>query len=185
MNKLSFPQNAVALAIGSIFSLSEMSFAQGQQEKNKTEEPIKKVEETATSNAAIEVRRRAMQSRQQNNLQSVPLAKSNSEKKEVVESKNTDQLQKVTVNGSKQSDIDLRRNSIAGKIIVGREELDRDGDFTVGEILKRLPGVTTGGRPGRGGDVRMRGMGGGYTQILVNGDPTSWLFDGVFVPRSG
>lgn len=170
MNKLSFPQSAVALAIGSIFSLSEMSFAQGQQEKNKTEEPIKKVEETATSNAAIEVRRRAMQIRQQNNLQIVPPAKSNAEKKEVVESKNTDQLQKVTVNGSKQSDIDLRRNSIAGKIIVGREELDRDGDFTVGEILKRLPGVTTGGRPGRGGDVRMRGMGGGYTQILVNGE---------------
>jgi len=170
MNKLSFPQSAVALAIGSIFSLSEMSFAQGQQEKNKTEESIKKVEETATSNASIEIRRRAMQSRQQNNLQSVPLAKSNAEKKEVVESKNTDQLQKVTVNGSKQSDIDLRRNSIAGKIIVGREELDRDGDFTVGEILKRLPGVTTGGRPGRGGDVRMRGMGGGYTQILVNGE---------------
>ena len=38
------------------------------------------------------------------------------------------------------------------------------------EVLKRLPGVTTGGRPGRGGNVRMRGMGSGYTQILLNGE---------------
>ena len=37
-------------------------------------------------------------------------------------------------------------------------------------MLKRLPGVTTGGRPGRSSDVRMRGMGGGYTQLLINGE---------------
>lgn len=79
-------------------------------------------------------------------------------------------IQQVTVSAGKQSDIDQRRNSIAGKIVVGREELDRDGDSTVGEILKRLPGVTMGGRPGRGGGVRMRGMGGGYTQTLLNGE---------------
>ncbi len=84
--------------------------------------------------------------------------------------KKSESPQKVTIQASRQNEYDVRRNSIAGKIVVGREELDKDGDATVGEILKRLPGVTIGGRPGRGGDIRMRGMGGGYTQILLNGE---------------
>ncbi len=71
---------------------------------------------------------------------------------------------------STASDTDLRRASTASKIIIGKEEIERYGDNSVSEVLKRLPGVTTGGRPGRGGDVRMRGMGGGYTQLLVNGE---------------
>ena len=33
-------------------------------------------------------------------------------------------------------------------MVFGREELDRNGDSNVGEILKRLPGVTMGGAPG-------------------------------------
>ncbi|PRC93837.1 TonB-dependent receptor plug domain-containing protein [Solimicrobium silvestre] len=77
---------------------------------------------------------------------------------------------KVVISGAGQTDLDVRRQSTASKIIIGREELDRDGDSSVGEILKRLPGVTVGGKPGRGGDIRMRGMGSGYTQILVNGE---------------
>ena len=81
-----------------------------------------------------------------------------------------DGIQNVTISGGRQSDTDVRRQSIAGKMIFGREELDRSGDSSIGEILKRLPGVTVGGRAGRGGDIRMRGMGGGYTQILINGE---------------
>ncbi|MCU6433281.1 TonB-dependent receptor [Undibacterium sp. Jales W-56] len=83
---------------------------------------------------------------------------------------NQESTQKVTITGSRQSDLDERRLSTAAKIIFGREELDRNGDSTLGEVLKRLPGVTIGGRPGRGGDIRMRGMGSGYTQILLNGE---------------
>lgn len=79
------------------------------------------------------------------------------------------QLERVEVNGA-ASDESVRRASTASKIVITREEIDRYGDSTLGEVLKRLPGVTTGGRPGRGGDIRMRGMGGGYTQILVNGE---------------
>jgi outer membrane receptor for ferrienterochelin and colicins len=75
----------------------------------------------------------------------------------------------VEVQG-RSSDDAQRRASTASKIIIGREEIERYGDSTIGEVLKRLPGVTTGGRPGRGGEVRMRGMGSGYTQILVNGE---------------
>lgn len=140
--------------------LSQVSSAQEVQETRQSEEVSKKNVEK--NKASEETRRRNTQKNSQ--------PKTNLEKIESAEQKNADKLQKVTVNGSKQSDTDLRRNSIAGKIIVGREELDRDGDFTVGEILKRLPGVTTGGRPGRGGEIRMRGMGGGYTQILLNGE---------------
>ena len=62
-----------------------------------------------------------------------------------------------------------RRRSTASRITFGREELDRMGDSSLGEVLKRLPGVSIGGTPGRGGAVRMRGMGGGYTQILIDG----------------
>ncbi|MFZ6816617.1 TonB-dependent receptor plug domain-containing protein [Undibacterium sp. Rencai35W] len=83
---------------------------------------------------------------------------------------NQNATQKVTITGGRQSDLDERRQSTAAKIIFGREELDRNGDSNLGEVLKRLPGVTIGGRPGRGGDIRMRGMGNGYTQILLNGE---------------
>jgi outer membrane receptor for ferrienterochelin and colicins len=79
-------------------------------------------------------------------------------------------VQQVTISGGRASDMDERRNSVAGKQVYGREELDRNGDSNLGDILKRLPGVTIGGRPGRGGDVRMRGMGSGYTQVLLNGE---------------
>lgn len=78
-------------------------------------------------------------------------------------------VQQVTVSGGR-TEVEERRQSTAGKIIYGREELDRNGDSSLGEVLKRLPGVTVGGRPGRGGDIRMRGMGNGYTQILINGE---------------
>ncbi|HEU4777493.1 MAG TPA: TonB-dependent receptor [Telluria sp.] len=77
----------------------------------------------------------------------------------------------VKVNAARANETEQRRNATASKLIFGREELDRNGDSNIGEILKRLPGVTVGGAPGRGGGgVRMRGMGNGYTQMLVNGE---------------
>ena len=63
-----------------------------------------------------------------------------------------------------------RRQSTAAKIIFGREEIERYGDSTLGELFKRLPGVTSSGRPGQGGAPRMRGLGSGYTQILIDGE---------------
>ncbi|QYF95085.1 TonB-dependent receptor [Massilia sp. PAMC28688] len=84
-----------------------------------------------------------------------------------------EKLQQVTVSGERPNEIQTRRHATAAKMIFGREELDRNGDSNVGEILKRLPGVTMGGPPGRGGrsgGARMRGLGNGYTQMLVNGE---------------
>jgi iron complex outermembrane receptor protein len=83
----------------------------------------------------------------------------------------TQRTEKIDVNGKRASDLDIRRQSTASKLVFTREELDQYGDSSVGEILKRLPGVTVGGRPGRGGEIRMRGLGSGYTQILINGEP--------------
>ena len=80
-------------------------------------------------------------------------------------------LERVEIRRTVPSDTALRQQSTAAKTVVGRDEIERMGDATVSEVLKRLPGVTLGGgRPGRGGDVRMRGLGSGYTQILLNGE---------------
>jgi outer membrane receptor for ferrienterochelin and colicins len=79
-------------------------------------------------------------------------------------------IQQITVSGARADDNEARRISTAAKMVFGREELERNGDTSVSEVLKRLPGVTIGGAPGRGGGARMRGMGNGYTQMLVNGE---------------
>jgi outer membrane receptor for ferrienterochelin and colicins len=89
--------------------------------------------------------------------------------------------QRVEITGGRGSDSEQRRQSTAAKIIVGREEIERQGDSTLGEILKRLPGVTLGGPPGRGGQIRFRGLGAGYTQILLDGDrvPPGFQIDSI------
>lgn len=80
------------------------------------------------------------------------------------------QLERVEITGGRANETEQRRQSTAAKIIIGREEIERFGDSTVGDVLKRLPGVTVQGAPGRGGGIRMRGLGGGYTQILIDGE---------------
>ncbi len=90
-------------------------------------------------------------------------------------------LQRVEITGTGLNSTDERRRSTASKIIYGRDEIDRMGDNTVGEILKRLPGVTMSGRPGRGGAPRLRGLGNGYTQILIDGErmPRGFSIDSI------
>jgi outer membrane receptor for ferrienterochelin and colicins len=80
----------------------------------------------------------------------------------------TDRVERIDVTG-RNSATDERRNASAAKIIITREELEQFGDTNLGEAMRRLPGVTTGGRPGRPGAPQMRGLGGGFTQILVDG----------------
>jgi outer membrane receptor for ferrienterochelin and colicins len=79
------------------------------------------------------------------------------------------QLDKVEVT-SQNSDENRRRTATASKIVISRDDLLRFGDGNLSDLMRRLPGVTPGGRPGRGGEIRMRGMGGGFTQLLVNGE---------------
>ena len=87
--------------------------------------------------------------------------------------RNAGELKPVTITGAAVNETEDRRQATASKIIVGRDEIERFGDSTMGELLKRLPGVTMPGRPGRGGAPRMRGLGGGYTQILIDGEPAA------------
>ncbi len=67
---------------------------------------------------------------------------------------------------ARQSTTELRRTSRVAKQIYGREELDKYGDTNALDVMRRLPGVNVGA-----GGPRMRGLGAGYTQILINGDP--------------
>jgi iron complex outermembrane receptor protein len=89
------------------------------------------------------------------------------------------QLDRVEIRGG-QNSTEERRQSTASKIIVGRDEIERFGDATVGEILRRLPGVTMGGAPGRGGRPAMRGMA-NFTQLLVDGQrvPPGFSIDSI------
>ncbi len=65
---------------------------------------------------------------------------------------------------------DARRDDTATKIVVGRDEILKFGDTSVLDVLKRLPGVTVvSSGPRGGGEIRMRGLGSGYTQVLVDG----------------
>jgi iron complex outermembrane receptor protein len=73
--------------------------------------------------------------------------------------------QRVEITG-RQSETNLRRAANVAKQIYGREELDRFGDTNVLDVLRRLPGVNV-----SSGGPRMRGLGAGYTQLLINGDP--------------
>jgi iron complex outermembrane receptor protein len=79
-------------------------------------------------------------------------------------------LGQVEIRGNRNTDTEARQESTASKIVIGREEIEKQGDATLGDVLKRLPGVTVQGAPGRGGAIRMRGLGGGYTQILLDGE---------------
>lgn len=90
-------------------------------------------------------------------------------------------LAPVEITGTRGDTTEERRRSTAGKIVVGRDEIERFGDATLGDVLRRLPGVTIGGRPGRGGPIRLRGLGSGYTQILLDGErvPPGFSLDSI------
>lgn len=77
--------------------------------------------------------------------------------------------QRIEVTGGREADTEARRRSTAARIVIGREEIEKFGDASVAEVLRRLPGVTTPGAPGRGGPPRLRGLGSGYTQLLIDG----------------
>jgi len=63
---------------------------------------------------------------------------------------------------------DQRRDDTASTVVFGRAQLASDGDRTLAEALQRLPGITV-DVTGKGAEVRMRGLGNGYTRVLLNG----------------
>lgn len=77
---------------------------------------------------------------------------------------------KVEVKGSLDA-YDARRDDTATRIVVSHDDIVKFGDTNVFDVLKRLPGITVSSSGPRGGEIRMRGLGRGYTQILVDGQP--------------
>jgi len=72
----------------------------------------------------------------------------------------------ITVQGRRDDEAEERRHSVVSLTVLGREELDRAGDTSVLDVLARVAGIDIDGE-----QPRLRGLGGGYTQILINGEP--------------
>jgi outer membrane receptor for ferrienterochelin and colicins len=85
-------------------------------------------------------------------------------------------MQSVEIS-AKANDYDVRREDTASAIIVTHDDLVKFGDSDLAEAIKRLPGVTV----SAGGGIAMRGLGNGYTQILLNGEkaPTGFTFESL------
>jgi outer membrane receptor protein involved in Fe transport len=78
-------------------------------------------------------------------------------------------LEKIEVQGP--NEVDERRASTAAKIVVSHDDLVKYGDSTLLDAVKRLPGITVESDGRGGGTIKMRGLGAGYTQILLDGEP--------------
>lgn len=63
-----------------------------------------------------------------------------------------------------------RRADVAGRQVVPRDDLLRFGDTRLSEALQKVPGVTVDVR-GQQTELKLGGLGEGYTQILLNGEP--------------
>jgi len=72
------------------------------------------------------------------------------------------------VKGSQQLSSPLDGLYNAVKTVVGRQDIQKYGDTSLEDILRRQPGVNV---PSGGGSPRLRGMAEGYTQILIDGQP--------------
>lgn len=88
-------------------------------------------------------------------------------------------VQTIEITGAVEK-YDARKNDTATKLVVSQEEILKFGDTTLAEVLKRQPGITIGGSRG-GTEIRMRGLGNGYTQILLNGEaaPPGFAIDAL------
>lgn len=78
-------------------------------------------------------------------------------------------LPRVEITGAATGDDG--RDATASRVVVSRADIVRFGDSSVTDVLRRVHGITVVGAQGRASDIRMRGLGSGYTQILINGEP--------------
>jgi outer membrane receptor protein involved in Fe transport len=102
----------------------------------------------------------------QTTISAEPAAESTANKPAAKEApaKKDGKIATVEVKGA-ASDYDPRRDDTASKTVMNADEIRKYGDDNIYDVLKRAPGVTVTGKT-----LRMRGLGAGYTQILVNGD---------------
>ncbi|NDY90453.1 TonB-dependent receptor plug domain-containing protein [Ideonella livida] len=79
-------------------------------------------------------------------------------------------VQQVEVRGNANSSSAQRRADVAGQQVVTRQELLQHGDTRLADALRRVPGVSVDHR-GQGTEVKLGGLGNGYTRLLINGEP--------------
>lgn len=72
-----------------------------------------------------------------------------------------------------KEEVQARKAAPNPMIVIGREEIEKTNDLTVGDFLRRQPGLSFTGPAGNLKDIRMRGLDKGYTQFLIDGEP--WL----------
>jgi len=77
--------------------------------------------------------------------------------------------QEVKITGTRA---DQRQRETTTAITISHADIVRQGDQTLADVLKRLPGVSISGA----GAIQTRGLGNGYTQILLNGEPVATGF---------
>lgn len=77
-------------------------------------------------------------------------------------------MQQVMVNADADA---ARAQSTTSAIVLRRDEIMRQGDTSLSDVLKRQPGITLDAGPGRAPTIRMRGLGGDYVAILLDGLP--------------
>ncbi|MEJ6007371.1 TonB-dependent receptor [Paucibacter sp. AS339] len=84
----------------------------------------------------------------------------------------TASLQRVEVQGDGAANaLSARRESVGALLVVNRDELLRAGDTRLSDALRRVPGISVLDQGPRGAEIRMSGLGAGYTQLLLNGEP--------------
>lgn len=84
------------------------------------------------------------------------------------------QLGEVTVRSASDA-LDDQRSAATQKTIIDRQEIEAMGGLTVGELIRKLPGIDAGEHGADGGmNARARGMSRDGVQFLVNGErPTA------------
>ena len=77
-------------------------------------------------------------------------------------------MEEVEVRAQRLNDLEQRRYANSVKTVVGRDEIQKYGDTSLEDVLRRQPGVSI---SAGGGSPRLRGMQEAYTQILIDGQP--------------
>lgn len=82
-------------------------------------------------------------------------------------------LKEVTVTATADAESE-RQAAVTQKTVIDRKEIEALGGLTVGEVIRKLPGIEAGAHSGDGGpSANARGMGRDSVQFLVDGERPS------------
>lgn len=76
---------------------------------------------------------------------------------------------KINVKNDEKTALQQRQTSTNSIVVVDQEQIQLFNDVTAGDMLRRLPALSFEGPPGENKDVRIRGLGKAYAQVLING----------------